>query len=46
MEAWEAICNARYVADSCNVTLPKAERLRYPIQEGDHLPWGQQLARP
>jgi DNA polymerase-3 subunit alpha len=45
-EAWEAICNARYVADSCNVTLPKAERLRYPIQEGDHRPWGQQLARP
>jgi len=39
-EAWEAIVNARYIADSCNVTLPKAERLRYPIGEEDHEPWG------
>jgi DNA polymerase-3 subunit alpha len=38
-EAWDAICNARYVADSCNVTLPKAERLRYPISESDRKPW-------
>jgi len=28
--AREAIENARVIADRCNVTLPKAERLRYP----------------
>ena len=38
-EAWDAILNARYVMDSCNVTLPKAERLRYPISEEDWRPW-------
>jgi Zierdtviridae DNA polymerase len=43
-EAWEAIVNARYIADGCNVTLPKAERLRYPIGEEDHVPWETQRA--
>lgn len=37
--AWEAILNAEYIGQSCNVTLPKAERLRYPIGEADHKPW-------
>ena len=43
-ESWDAIETARYIADSCNVTLPKAERLRYPIREEDHEPWGTQRA--
>lgn len=37
--AWEAITNAAYIAEMCNVTLPKAARLRYPISEGDWKPW-------
>jgi DNA polymerase-3 subunit alpha len=37
--AWEAIRQSRVIADMCNVTLPKAERLRYPIQEEDLEPW-------
>jgi DNA polymerase-3 subunit alpha len=27
------------IADRCNVTLPKAERLKYPISEEDMVPW-------
>lgn len=37
--ARSAIENSRYIADQCNVTLPKAERLRYPITEEDLEPW-------
>jgi DNA polymerase-3 subunit alpha len=38
-EAMEAIDSTVEIAERCNVTLPKAERLRYPIQESDLLPW-------
>jgi len=38
-EALSAIDMAAKVADRCNVTLPKAERLRYPISEQDLKPW-------
>jgi DNA polymerase-3 subunit alpha len=38
-EAWEAICTSRDIAEMCTVKLPKAERLRYPISEGDLKPW-------
>src|SRR5262249_31991730 len=38
-EAWEAICNSADLALMCDVTLPKAERLRYPITEEDRKPW-------
>lgn len=37
--AWEAILNTAYIAESCNVTLPKAKRLVYPIGEADMQPW-------
>jgi Zierdtviridae DNA polymerase len=37
--AWEAILNAAWIAENCNVTLPKAERLRYPITQSDLKPW-------
>lgn len=37
--AWEAILSSEYLGKVCTVTLPKAERLRYPITEGDHRPW-------
>lgn len=37
--AWQAILNSEYIADMCNVTLPKAERLIYPITEEDLKPW-------
>jgi DNA polymerase-3 subunit alpha len=37
--AWEAICNSAYIAEMCNVTLPKAQRLRYPISVEDLKPW-------
>ena len=37
--AIDAILNAEYIAGQCNVTLPKAERLQYPIQENDWSPW-------
>lgn len=33
--AIESIENARVIADRCQVTLPKADRLQYPISEGD-----------
>ena len=34
-----AIETSVLVASRCNVTLPKAERLRYPIREDDLKPW-------
>ena len=37
--AWEAICSSADIADICDVTLPKAERLRYPISSEDLKPW-------
>jgi len=37
--AWYAIEMSAIVAERCNVTLPKAERLRYPITEDDLVPW-------
>jgi DNA polymerase-3 subunit alpha len=37
--AWEAILNSAYIAEQCNVTLPKAARLQYPISEKDWEPW-------
>lgn len=38
-QAWEAIENSANIASLCNVTLPKAERLRYPIKPKDLEPW-------
>jgi len=38
-ESWDAICTSRDIAEMCTVKLPKAERLRYPISEGDLKPW-------
>jgi DNA polymerase-3 subunit alpha len=37
--AYSAIENSAWIAENCNVTLPKAERLRYPISEEDFQPW-------
>jgi DNA polymerase III subunit alpha len=37
--ATSAILNSALIAESCNVSLPKAERLRYPITEEDLEPW-------
>jgi DNA polymerase-3 subunit alpha len=37
--AWEAILNSEYIAEQCNVTLPKAARLEYPISDDDWKPW-------
>ena len=37
--AWSAIEMSGYIAEQCNVTLPKAEPLRYPMEEGDLAPW-------
>lgn len=34
-----AIENSAHIADRCNVTLPKAERLHYPITDKDMEPW-------
>jgi DNA polymerase III subunit alpha len=34
-----AIASSANIADMCNVTLPKAERLHYPISESDLEPW-------
>jgi DNA polymerase-3 subunit alpha len=38
-EAIKAIENSAAIADMLNVTLPKAERLRYPATEEDLVPW-------
>jgi len=37
--AWEAILNTERIAEQCTVTLPKAERLTYPIKDSDWEPW-------
>jgi len=37
--ALNATANATDIADMCNVTLPKAERLVYPMTEEDLYPW-------
>jgi len=37
--AREAIANAWDIGSMCNVTLPKADRLRYPISKSDMEPW-------
>jgi DNA polymerase III subunit alpha len=37
--AWAAVENSGYIGSLCNVTLPKAERLRYTMAEGDLDPW-------
>jgi DNA polymerase III subunit alpha len=38
-EACSAIAQSSVIAEMCNVTLPKADRLRYPIREEDMEPW-------
>lgn len=38
-QAWSAIETSAYIAEQCNVTLPRAERLRYPATEKDLEPW-------
>lgn len=38
-QAWQAIDNSALAASMCNVTLPKAERLEYPVSEEDLEPW-------
>jgi DNA polymerase III subunit alpha len=40
-EAQEAIDSAAFIAECCDVTLPKAEPLRYPITRKDLEPWPQ-----
>jgi DNA polymerase-3 subunit alpha len=37
--AWQAIENSGWVAETCNVTLPKADRLRYRMSDKDLEPW-------
>lgn len=37
--AQAAINNSAEIGERCNVTLPKAERLRYPIKDKDWEPW-------
>lgn len=37
--ATEAIASTAAIAERCSVTLPKAERLRYPVEEDDWKPW-------
>ena len=37
--AHDAIATSARIAEECNVTLPKADRLRYPISEQDLVPW-------
>lgn len=37
--AEQAIASTAEIANRCNVTLPKAERLRYPVSEEDLRPW-------
>jgi DNA polymerase-3 subunit alpha len=37
--AHSAIATSARIAEECNVTLPKAERLRYPISDEDLVPW-------
>jgi DNA polymerase III alpha subunit len=44
--AWDAIENSNYVGGLCNVKLPKAERLQYPIGEDDLKPWALRYMTP
>lgn len=37
--AWDAVEQTWLVADMCDVTLPKAEKLRYPMEDKDLEPW-------
>jgi DNA polymerase-3 subunit alpha len=37
--AWSAVVTSGAIADRCNVTLPRADRLRYPATEEDMEPW-------
>jgi DNA polymerase-3 subunit alpha len=39
LQARDAISNTSVIASQCNVTLPKADRLRYPISDGDWKSW-------
>jgi DNA polymerase-3 subunit alpha len=39
VQARSAIENTSLISSQCNVTLPKAERLRYPISKGDWEQW-------
>ena len=38
-QAWAAIMATAEIADMCDVTLPKAEKLRYPAEPKDLEPW-------
>ena len=38
-QALQAIAQTAEIADGCNVTLPKAEKLIYKIREEDLKPW-------
>lgn len=38
-QAEQAIANTGEIAGRCNVTIPKMDRLRYPITEEDFKPW-------
>jgi len=37
--AHDCIETSAYIAEQCNITLPKAERLTYPISDEDLVPW-------
>lgn len=39
VQAKEAILNTSIIADRCNVSIPKMEQVRYPIEERDLEPW-------
>lgn len=41
--AEQAILNTGIIADRCNVTLPKMERVKYPISKADLEPWQENL---
>lgn len=38
-EAQQAIVNTEIIAERCNVTLPKMDRIRYPVAAEDFEPW-------
>lgn len=38
-QAAQAMRSTREIANMCNVTLPKADKLRYPITSKDMKPW-------
>jgi DNA polymerase-3 subunit alpha len=43
--AVEAVINTERIAEQCNVTLPKMDRIRYPGTKRDLLPWAPPSAR-